>query len=227
MKKQSVVLLSGGLDSSVNLVAAMRDSSVDLVLTFEYGQKAAAKEIESSQKLTQFYKLKHKVLSLPWFKEFQSGLTDDNVHIPTGRQVAVEDMLVSQKTAKAVWVPNRNGIFLNIAAGFAESIGAQFVVPGFNREEAATFPDNSFDYIRAVRKSFGYSTSNHVDVHSYTIQMDKAEIVRMGRDFKLPFDMIWPCYLAGARWCGQCESCQRAKRAFHHAHVEVTHLFEG
>lgn len=227
MKKKSVVLLSGGLDSSVNLAAALRDSEVDLVLTFDYGQKAAKKEIESSQKLTQFYKLKHKILELPWFKEFHSGLIDANAAIPTGNQVAVDDIVVSQKTAKAVWVPNRNGIFLNIAAGFAESIGAHFVVPGFNKEEAATFPDNSFDFIRALRKSFAYSTGNHVDVHSYTIQMDKSEIVRLGRDMKLPFEMIWPCYLSKNLWCGQCESCQRAKRAFLHAHVDVSKLFEA
>lgn len=226
MKKKSIVLLSGGLDSSVNLASAVQDTEVILALTFDYGQKAALKEIESSKKLSEHYKIKHCVLELPWFKEFKSGLTDASSSVPTGTQVVVDDLATSQKTAKAVWVPNRNGIFLNIAAGFAESLGANVVVPGFNKEEAITFPDNSFDFMRALRKTFSFSTSNHVDVNCYTIQMDKTEIVKMGRDLRLPFEFIWPCYLSGKNWCGQCESCQRAKRAFTVAHVNVNHLFE-
>ncbi|MGZ5280409.1 MAG: 7-cyano-7-deazaguanine synthase, partial [Pseudobdellovibrionaceae bacterium] len=142
--KRSVLLLSGGLDSTVNLLAARTESEVVLALTFDYGQRAVAREIEAAQKITSHFQIPHQVLKLPFFTEFgQSSLTDHRKTVPTGGQVSIDDLKTSQETAKSVWVPNRNGIFLNIAAGFAESLKADQIIPGFNREEATTFPDNS------------------------------------------------------------------------------------
>ena len=225
-KKKSLVLLSGGLDSSVNLASAVLDTEVVLTLTFDYGQRAAKKEIESAQKLSEHYKVKNKIIELPWFKDFKTALLDEKLSVPKGHQVSIDDMNVSKKTAAAVWIPNRNGVFLNIAAAYAEFLKAETIVPGFNREEAATFPDNSFDYMSAVRKSFTYSTANHVDVSCYTIQMSKPEIVNLGKDLHLPFEFMWPCYFGGEKWCGVCESCQRAKRAFASAKLDYNFKFE-
>lgn len=227
IKKDSVVLLSGGLDSSVNFYAALQESNVRLAITFNYGQKAALKEIEAAQKLTQLNAVEHVVVELPWLKELgQSSLTKEKIAIPVGKKISIDNHQVSAETARAVWVPNRNGVFLNIAASFAENLRAEVIVPGFNREEAVTFPDNSLDYLRAVRKSFIYSTATQVDVQCYTIAMSKIEIVELGKKLKVPFELIWPCYQSQTIWCGQCESCQRAKRAFLAAKVESEHMFE-
>ncbi len=227
MKSKSVVLLSSGLDSSVNLYAAIRDSNVQLALTFNYGQRAARKEIECSKRLTEINNIPHQVIDIPWLKNLgNSSLTQKDGQIPTGKNVSLDNKKISEKSAKTVWVPNRNGIFLNIAAGFAESLGAGTIIPGFNVEEAATFPDNSFDFIRATRKSLSYSTANQVDVQCYTINMTKAGIVELGKDLLVPFQYTWPCYLDNAKWCGECESCQRAKRAFKNGHVDVLGNFE-
>lgn len=226
-KKASVVLLSAGLDSTVNFYAALNETDVALALTFNYGQKAAAKEIACAKRLADEKKVKHQVVDLPWLKELgHSSLTDDKVAVPVGRAVSIDNEKASVATAKAVWVPNRNGVFLNIAASFAESVSAHAIVPGFNREEAATFPDNSLDYIRSVRKSFGYSTANKVDIQCYTIAMSKTEIVDLGVKLAVPFEKIWPCYLAKDRWCGECESCKRSKRAFLAARLDLKPLFE-
>lgn len=226
-KKDSVVLLSAGLDSTVNLYAALNDTNVLLALTFNYGQKAAAKEIACAKKLADDNKIKHQVIDLPWLKDLgQSSLTHDNVTVPLGKNVVIDNERVSEATAKAVWVPNRNGVFLNVAASFAESLKAQVIVPGFNREEAATFPDNSLDYIRSMRKSFSFSTANKVDIQCYTIAMSKIEIVDLGKKLLVPFEKIWPCYLAKELWCGECESCKRSKRAFLAARLDFKHLFE-
>ncbi len=226
MKNVSVVLLSGGLDSAVNLYAAMQETVVSLAITFDYGQKAAAKEIQAAKTLCDGQHIEHMVIDLPWFKKLgHSALNQDSRNIPIGRKVSIDSIDVSHVTAKAVWVPNRNGLFLNIAACFAESRSADVLVPGFNREEAVTFPDNSLDFIRATRKSFTYSTANKVDVQCYTINMSKPEIVDLGRKLRVPFEHIWPCYFDHEKWCGECESCQRAKRAFSMAKVDMSKMF--
>jgi 7-cyano-7-deazaguanine synthase len=226
-KNKSVVLLSAGLDSTVNFYAALRETEVKLALTFDYGQLSASQEIARSKEIAEINKIMHIVVPLPWMKFLgQSTLTKAGAVVPSGAHISIDNLAVSQKSAKSVWVPNRNGIFLNIAAGFAESIGAQVVIPGFNSEEALTFPDNSFDFIRATRKSFTYSTSNHVDIQCYTINMNKTEIVNLGKKLLVPFQKLWPCYLNHEKWCGQCESCQRALRAFRATHVDILSSFE-
>lgn len=227
-KPKSVVLLSAGLDSTVNLYMALQDTHVIQTLTFDYGQRAAPKEIERAKLISDKVNVPHKVVSLPVFKDFgQSSLIDRNQNVPTGRQVSIDDKKVSLDTAKSVWVPNRNGIFLNIAAGYAESLKTQVVIPGFNKEEAASFPDNSYDFIRTLRKSFQYSTSNHVDVLCFTINLDKNEIVEKGITLKVPFEMTWSCYLDGDKWCGQCESCKRSKRAYVNNKLDMLGYFKS
>lgn len=225
-KKDSVVLLSAGMDSTVNLYAAMNETNVVLAITFNYGQKAAIKEIECAKNLTAENKIKHVVIDLPWLKDLgKSSLTNDSLTVPTGKNVTIDNQQISELTAKSVWVPNRNGVFLNIAASYAESMSAEVLVPGFNREEAATFPDNSLDFIRAIRKSFAYSTATRVDVQCYTIAMGKIEIVDLGKKLNVPFEKTWPCYLAKDLWCGECESCKRSKRAFLATRLDLKHLY--
>ncbi len=227
MKSKTVVLLSAGLDSTVNFYAALQETDVQMAITFNYGQRAAEKEIERSQKLTQLNKVKHTVIDLPWLKSIgNSSLTHAENKIPLGQTISLDNKNVSDQTAKSVWVPNRNGIFLNIAAAYAEGLDVHFIVPGFNAEEAATFPDNSADFIQATQKTFYYSTANHVDVKCYTIHMSKLDIVKLGQNLKVPFEKIWPCYLSQDKWCGQCESCQRAHRAFKLSGVDVQPYFE-
>jgi 7-cyano-7-deazaguanine synthase len=212
---KSVVLLSSGLDSGVNLYEAHNEGQVVMALTFHYGQKAAVKEIEKSKVLCEKLQVPHEVIDLSFFKSFLgSSLINQNLSIPNQNEVHIDDLTTSQKTAKSVWVPNRNGIFLNIAAGFAENLKADFVVPGFNLEEATTFADNSDSFLKALDHSFSFSTNNAVKTKCFTTHLNKTQIVKRALELKVPIDDLWPCYHAHDSWCGQCESCQRAKRAF-------------
>lgn len=223
-----VVLLSAGLDSATNLFAAHRFGEVLLALTFDYGQRAAKREIESAQKLTSILKINHKVIDLSWFSEFKkSSLIDRNKEVPIGSQISIDDLEVSKKSAKSVWVPNRNGIFLNIAAGFAEDLECQSIIPGFNLEEAKTFPDNSMEFMNISTEAFTYSTSNHVKVECFTQNLNKTEIVSMAMELGVPFKSLWPCYFSNEKWCGQCESCLRAYRAFEVHKLNVRDCFEN
>lgn len=209
-----VVLLSSGLDSSVNLACALREGKVLLALTFDYGQKAAQKEILHSKALCEHYQVPHQVVDLRFFKDFTTtSLVNPSSELPKGEDVDIASLEKSQQTAEKVWVPNRNGIFLNIAGAYAEGLGADFVVAGFNKEEAQTFPDNSQEFLDATDQAFSFSTNNKVKTTCWTIDKDKEEMVRMGQELGLDFRQLWPCYEGGDKWCGQCESCLRFQRA--------------
>lgn len=211
---KSVVLLSSGLDSTVNLFAAREKSEVVLALTFNYGQRAASKEIQRAKAIADLVGVRHQVVELPWFSEFtRTSLVNSSIDVPVHEKVSIDDFEVSTNTAAAVWVPNRNGIFLNIAAAYAEGLGAQWIIPGFNAEEAVTFADNSQEYLEAATESLRFSTQNQVRVQCFTTQKNKTEIVQLGKSLDVPFDLIWPCYFGGDSPCGECESCQRFARA--------------
>ena len=213
---RSVVLLSGGLDSAANLAFCREYDEPVLALTARYGQRAQDREVEASRKLCDYYRVEHQVLELPWVGALGgSSLTESSMTLPEIQKNELDDRKITEKTAKSVWVPNRNGILINAAAAFAERLGATRVVVGFNSEEAATFPDNSAEFLKRATRSLEYSTSNHVSVYCYTTALNKIQIVRELRKLKpaFPFDRIWSCYMGGEKPCGRCESCQRQARA--------------
>lgn len=225
---KSVVLLSAGLDSTTNLYAALKTGfEVDAVLTFDYGQKAAPQELAHARKIAETLKVKHEVISLPFLGGIgSSSLTSNKQAVPTAGAVDINSLEKSHETAKAVWVPNRNGIFLNIAAAYAEASGADCVVPGFNAEEAATFPDNTYEFMVALSNSFAYSTRNKVQVHCFTHQLNKKQLAAYALELGVPMELVWPCYFSEKLPCGVCESCQRDKRALKLNNVDVSKLFK-
>lgn len=207
-----VVLLSSGLDSTVNFYQALQSDHVVLALTFNYGQRAAHQEIRHAKKIAEKNKIPHRVVEVSWFKDFtNTSLVNTSADVPTGMEI--DNLKACEETAKSVWVPNRNGIMTNIAAGFAEGLGAEKVVVGFNKEEAATFPDNTQEFLDVLDKSFGYSTLGKITMKCYTTHLNKTEIVRLGKRLNVPFDMVWSCYLDSEKPCQQCESCLRLMRA--------------
>ncbi|MEW5767370.1 MAG: 7-cyano-7-deazaguanine synthase QueC [bacterium] len=208
---KSIVLLSGGLDSAVNLAKAKEGTEVKLALTFDYGQRAAGQEIKAARRLCQFYKVTHQVIELPWLAEVTTTSLVDK-----SRDVPFPDLNRDDQAglARAVWVPNRNGLFINIAASLAEALDCDLIVVGFNAEEAVTFPDNSVPFLEAVNLSLSYSTLSYPKVVGYTLRLDKPGIVSLGKELGVPLDRIWSCYLGETLMCGRCESCQRCIRAF-------------
>ncbi|MBI2900019.1 MAG: 7-cyano-7-deazaguanine synthase QueC [Planctomycetes bacterium] len=203
---KGVAILSGGLDSTVSLAVATRRMKVVLALTFDYGQRAARREREAAARIARHYRVPHAVVATPWLRDItKSALVNRAARLPEHE--------MSERSARAVWVPNRNGCFIEIAAAHAEWLGAERLVTGFNREEAATFPDNSAAYVRAVNRALSYSTANGVQVVSFTANLDKSAILRLGRRLGAPIGYVWPCYEGGKAWCRRCESCLRSIRA--------------
>ena len=178
---KAITLFSSGLDSVAALAIAAENLDVEMALTFDYGQRAAKKEIEYSRKVCEYFNIEHKVIELDWLSEITStSLVNRDIKIPSLSLEDIEDTSSRETTeasAKAVWVPNRNGVMLNIAGSFAESKECQYIIVGFNGEEAGTFPDNSFEYVQAADNAFSYSTQNKVKVLAPLIKFGKTEIV--------------------------------------------------
>jgi len=218
-KVKAVALLSGGLDSVVaTTVAARKPGGVALALTFDYGQRSARREAKAARAVARELDIDWKLVKLPWLGELlPAALGQGAGTLPRPKAGDLDSPSRARETARAVWVPNRNGVFVNVAAAFAETIGARDVVAGFNKEEAATFPDNSPDYMKRATAALALSTANRVRLVSPTAKLDKTGIVRLGLKVGAPMAHVWSCYDARARMCGSCESCARLLRALERA----------
>lgn len=204
---KGIILLSGGLDSLVSLGLAKDEYNVELAITFDYGQKSAQKEIGASEKICDYYKIEHKVIKLDWLKNItDNSLTNDDKMLPKG----LDNPYLS---VKSVWVPNRNGLFLNVAAAFAESGEYTHIIIGANKEEAQTFPDNSKDFIDCVNQEFKFSTLKAPKVIAPLINYDKNDIVNLALKNSMPLNLIQSCYDSIDGHCGVCESCTRLRNA--------------
>ena len=209
-----VTLLSAGLDSVVATTAASREHEIVLALTCDYGQHAAAQEITAAQQIAQALDIEHTVIALPWLGQItHSALVADEKQIPTADPQSLDDPQALAAVAQAVWVPNRNGIFLNIAAGYCEARDCAGIVCGFNAEEAASFPDNSLEFMQAAQECFAYSTRSGLQVLSPTIELTKPQVVKLGYEIGAPLHLVWSCYRGGDSHCWRCPSCVRLKRA--------------
>lgn len=213
----ALVLLSGGLDSCVAFKLALGATGVRLALTFDYGQRAARREIEAARAMASRFGVEHRAIALPWLGEItRTALCDARAEIPRPTRDALDDAPRASATARAVWVPNRNGVFIAIGAAFAEALGADRVVLGFNREEGATFPDNTQAFADAASAALRFSTLSKVQVDAPTAALDKVAILRRGIEAGAPLDLVWSCYEGGPEPCGTCESCLRRARAEEH-----------
>jgi 7-cyano-7-deazaguanine synthase len=208
-----VALLSGGLDSGVAAVSFARDQGnrLALCLFFDYGQRAREPEAAASRALAARWVVPWQRVELPWLgalaQRCGSRLVEGTGPVPHGTAARPGD----DASALAVWVPARNAVFVAAAAAYAESLRASCVVAGFNREEAATFPDNSPQFVAAATSFLGHGTRNGVAVVSPTLAWDKRQIVNAARELGLGPGDFWSCYEAGPVPCGRCESCLRSR----------------
>lgn len=200
----------------VNAALARERHTVVRAVTLDYGQRAAVREIAAAAHICAQWNFAHTVIALPWLHALtHTALVNRSATMPTFHptDAALNDAELGRVSATAVWVPNRNGVFINVAAAMAESMNAQWIVTGFNAEEAATFPDNTLDYVDRANAALEFSTLSLPKVVSYTQVMTKRDIVQCALDHDIPLQWSWPCYESGEAWCGHCESCARFQRA--------------
>jgi 7-cyano-7-deazaguanine synthase len=215
--KKAIMLMSAGLDSTVSLALAREAGvEVEVGLCFDYGQRAAAAEWRQSQVLAAHYGLRLEKIELPWLAAINTAALSKDSHeaLP---EVAIADLDsvigVTLASAAKVWVPNRNGLFINIAGAYADAAGYAEILTGFNAEEAATFPDNTPQFAEAITRSLAFSTQAQPKVVSYVQHLNKIEILREAVRLAVPIESLWSCYDSGEQHCGRCESCSRLRRA--------------
>lgn len=196
---KALILLSGGLDSLVALDIASKDNNMVLALNFNYGQKAFREENEASAKIAKKYNIELKTINLPYLKEVCNNALTDNKNNKLDK-------------FEEVWIPNRNGLFLNIAACFCEQLKIEKIIMGLNLEEAQNFSDNSTEFIKSADKFLYYSTQIHPVIFAPCSKMTKIDIINYAIDNNLPLDIIKSCYNAiansGKKHCGKCMSCK-------------------
>jgi 7-cyano-7-deazaguanine synthase len=215
---RAVVVLSGGLDSAVALAEILNHlpGSVALAITFDYGQRASVRELDAAAAIAKYYQVPHRIVSLPWLSTL----------VPLDLNPEASAAGLSSATADSVWVPNRNGVFLNIAASYAEMLGAQAVIFGANLEESeAGFPDNSEMYRVRLNTALDLSTRNHVRVMAPVGHLNKAQIGQRAAELNVPVHLLWSCYDQLNLHCGVCPSCQLLKKALEAAYLSDALVF--
>ncbi len=219
-QKKAISILSGGLDSTV-ATSALKEEYEIHALTFDYGQRSAQREIESSKQICQELGIEHTVLDLTWLGKLgKSALTVHDKEVPQLKSDKLDDKETCDETARKVWVPGRNVVFTAIATAFAEAEDAEKIIVGWDLEEAVTFPDNSREFLEAFNQTLEIGTLEGVQIVSPVIDLNKNEIVELGEKVHAPMELSYSCYMGEEKHCGTCESCMRRKRAFEMANIE-------
>ena len=217
--KKAISVLSGGLDSTVATALFAKDYNVHAI-TFNYGQRSAEMEIKASKAICNKLGMEYTIIELPWLAQLGRSALTSSEEVPQLEMDELDDKEICDETARKVWVPGRNVVFSSIALSFAEAEGAEKIIVGWDFEEAATFPDNSKEFLDAFNNLLKIGSLDDIQIEAPLIQMDKKEIVKLGDDIGTPLDISYSCYM-GEEWhCGVCESCMRRKRAFELAGIE-------
>lgn len=212
-KPKAISVLSGGLDSTVT-TAFCRDKYDVHVLTFNYGQRSAKMEIQSAKAICKELGLEYTLIELPWLKDLGRSALTSNEEVPHLKINQLDNKEICDETARRVWVPGRNVVFTAIAISFAEAWGAVKIIVGWDFEEAATFPDNSKEFLNSFNKTLEVGSLYDIEIEAPLISMTKKDIVELGAEINAPVDLTYSCYMGEEEHCGVCESCMRRRRAF-------------
>jgi 7-cyano-7-deazaguanine synthase len=215
---RAVVLLSGGLDSYTAAAIAKAEGLVLNALTIHYGQRHA-REVQSARQVARALGVeRHKELTVDLRPIGGSSLTSD-VDVPRDRDLEAVDI-------PSTYVPARNTIFLSLALGWAEVIGARDLVVGVNALDYSGYPDCRPEFVRAFEALANVATRVGVEgarfrIHTPLIQLSKADIIRRGVELELDYGLTHSCYdpAPSGLPCGHCDSCVLRAKGFAEAGV--------
>lgn len=199
------MLLSGGLDSAVALYWSLKQGYEVETLTFDYFRRSR-KEIQACLEISKFANCPNRRVRLGFLKEL-----DDS-------KKGTRNPGLSR--AQSAYIPCRNLIFYGIAASFAEISDSKYIVGGHNKNDSETFPDSSegffqlFNQVAAAGRVTGARTG---EVILPLAKLDKSDVLRLGSELRVPFELTWSCYRSGKRPCGKCLSCRLREESFRKA----------
>jgi len=212
--KKAVVLLSGGLDSATVVAIARSEGFEVYALSVSYGQKHAA-ELQAAERVAATLGVRaHQQLHVDLDRVGGSALTDRSIDVP---ETPTEGIPVT-------YVPARNTLFLSLALGYAEVLGAHDLFIGVNAVDYSGYPDCRPEFVAAFESLANVATKAGVEgtrftVHTPLITLSKADIVRRGTALGVDYAMTVSCYQADddGRACGVCDACRLRRAGFEQA----------
>ncbi|NMC60654.1 MAG: 7-cyano-7-deazaguanine synthase QueC [Candidatus Methanofastidiosa archaeon] len=206
--KKAVVLLSGGMDSTVCTAIAKNEGYNIYVIHVNYGQRTNKKEMNCAKNLANYYNaLDFKVINLDFLKEIGgSGLIDLSIELPKSETQGIPPS----------YVPFRNSILLSLATAWAEVVGADAVYYGANSIDFSGYPDCRPSFFEAFQRLIDNGTKDETNIKLMTPlgYMSKSDIVRKGIELSVPFEKTWSCYTENDKACGVCDSCRLRLKGF-------------
>lgn len=210
--KDSILVLSGGMDSTTLLHE--RKEQIALAVTFDYGSKHNAREIECARKNCEMLGIEHLVIPLEFMgRYFKSSLLIGGEDIPEGHY---ED-----DNMKSTVVPFRNGIMLSIAAGLAESRGLKKVMLANHGGDHAIYPDCRPGFVSAMGEAIRQGTYDGIVIDAPYTDITKSDIARIGKKIGVDYSLTYSCYKGGEKHCGKCGTCVERMEALRDAGIEL------
>nr|WP_314578588.1 7-cyano-7-deazaguanine synthase QueC [uncultured Pseudomonas sp.] len=222
-EKRAVILLSGGLDSATVVAMAKADGFSCYTMSFDYGQRHRA-ELQAAERVAKdLGVVEHKVIGLNLNGIGGSALTDTSIAVPEAPGEGIP----------VTYVPARNTVFLSLALGWAEVLGARDIFIGVNAVDYSGYPDCRPEFVESFERMANLATKAGVEGQGFTIQaplqmLSKAEIVKAGTRLGVDYGLTVSCYQADdqGRACGKCDSCRLRAEGFAAAGVtDPTHYF--
>ena len=205
MEKDSVIVLSGGMDS-VSLLHEFK-GRVALAVTFDYGSNHNAREIECAKANCRMLGIEHLVIPLDFMgRYFQSSLLSGAEAIPEGHYTS--------DNMKSTVVPFRNGIMLAVACGLAESRGLKNVMIANHSGDHAIYPDCREGFVDAMSQAMRQGTYDGISILAPYTNLSKAQIAARGAAAGVDFSLTYSCYKGGEKHCGRCGTCVERREAF-------------
>ena len=244
----NLVILSGGLDSTVCMALATRDGGrPPLALTFDYGQRHRV-ELERARAVAEWYQAEHLVVSLDASSWGGSALTDPSIPVPDAAGPASGGPAsggpapagpapgaATEAAAKEIpvtYVPARNLIFLSVAVGVAEARDLDAAYIGVNALDYSGYPDCRPEFIGAFRAVAAVAQKRAlegrpVEIRTPLMELSKADIVGLAVRLEAPIHLSWSCYRGGRTPCGRCDACVLRARGFAQAGIADPALTPG
>lgn len=217
MEKDSVIILSGGMDS-VTLLHYRKDR-IALAVSFDYGSNHNAREIEFAREQCRMLGIDHLVIPLSFMGEyFKSSLLSGADDIPEGHY--------ADSNMKSTVVPFRNGIMLAVACGLAESRGLKHVMMANHGGDHAIYPDCRPGFVRAMGAAMREGTYEGVTLDADFTDITKADIARLGARLGVDYSKTYSCYKGGEKHCGKCGTCVERREAFSEAGIDDPTIYE-
>ena len=211
MEKDSIIVLSGGMDSVTLL--HQEKGRIALAVSFDYGSNHNAREIECAQKQCELLGIEHLVIPLDFMgRYFRSSLLSGAEEIPEGHY-ADENM-------KSTVVPFRNGIMLSVACGLAESRDLRHVMIANHGGDHAIYPDCRSGFIDAMSLAMKEGTYVGVDISAPFTHITKGDIAKIGKELGVDYSLTYSCYKGGEKHCGVCGTCVERREAMQEAGID-------